>query len=125
LYICVLIPRHLHKQTNIVYFFFFAEQHCSAKFNTEIREIRVKEGLKAKFEATFAGNPAPVVTWEFDGKAIENSKNIQIKVKEGRTTLTIFEATMENNGFYTCRVKNSLAADKTRASLTVSSKYPF
>lgn len=103
--------------------FFFVEQKCSAKFTQEIKDQRVKEGMKAKFEAHFAGNPKPEITWEFDGKLIENSKNIQIKIKEGKTTLTIMESAMEHNGYYTCRVKNNLGSDRTRGLITVSSKY--
>ena len=100
----------------------FSEQTCSAKFTQEIKDCRVKEGMKARFEAGFAGNPKPDIVWEFDGKQLENSKAWQIKHKEGRTTLTIFEGAMEHNGYYTCRVKNQLGSDRTRALLTVSSK---
>merc|ERR1712020_232726 len=32
---------------------------------------------------------------------------------------TIFEGKVENNGYYTCRVKNKLGSDRTRALLTV------
>ena len=103
--------------------FFFSEQTCSAKFTQELKDTRAKETHKVKLEAMFSGNPMPEIVWEFDGKVIENSKNIQIKVKDRRTTLTIFEAAMEHNGHYTCRVKNPLGSDRTRALLTVSSKF--
>merc|ERR1719189_1417401 len=97
-----------------------SEQTCSAKFTQEIKDCRVKEGMKARFEAGFAGNPKPDIVWEFDGKQLENTKDWQIKHKEGRSTLTIFEGAMEHNGYYTCRVKNQLGSDRTRALLTVS-----
>merc|ERR1739848_931732 len=85
-----------------------AEQAQSAKFTNELRECRVRAGMKAKFEATYAGNPKPEFTWQFNGKQLENTKDWQIKHKEGRSTLTIFEGAMEHNGYYTCRVKNQL-----------------
>jgi hypothetical protein len=97
------------------------EQTCSAKFTQEVKDQRGVEGMKLRFEACFAGNPAPEVTWEFDGKLIENSKNMQVKNKAGRTTLTIFEAAQEHNGYYTCRVKNQLGSDRTRGLITVKS----
>ena len=78
--------------------------------------------MKLKMEAHFAGNPLPEVTWEFDGKPIENSKSIQVKVKDGKTVMTIFEAAMEHNGYYTCRVKNQLGSDRTRGQITIKSK---
>ena len=104
--------------------FFILEQESSAKFTSELKDQRGVDGMKLKFEAFFAGNPEPEVTWEGkDGKPIENSKNIQIKVKPGRTTMTVFEAAQEHNGYYTCRVKNKLGSDRTRGQLTVKSKY--
>ena len=83
----------------------------------------MKEAQKAKFEAHFAGNPKPEVTWEKEGKVIENSKEMAIKIKDGKTSLTIAEAAIDMNGYYTCRVKNQLGSDRTRALLTVSSKF--
>merc|ERR1712172_280839 len=83
------------------------EQESSAKFTSELKDQRGVDGMKLKFEAFF------------DGKPIENSKNIQIKVKPGRTTMTVFEAAQEHNGYYTCRIKNKLGSDRTRGQLTV------
>ena len=104
--------------------FFILEQESSAKFTSELKDQRGVDGMKLKLEAFFAGNPEPEVTWEGkDGKPIENSKNIQVKVKPGRTTMTVFEAQQEHNGYYTCRVKNKLGSDRTRGQLTVKSKY--
>ena len=78
--------------------------------------------MKLKLEAHFVGNPEPEVSWEFDGKVIENSKSMQVKVKNGITTLTFFEAAKEHNGYYTCRVKNKLGSDRTRGQITVKSE---
>ena len=80
------------------------------------------EGQKAKFEATWTGNPLPEIVWELDGNPLENNKDMQIKNKDHKTSLTIFEGKVENNGYYTCRVKNKLGSDRTRALLTVKSK---
>ena len=102
--------------------FFIPEQTCSAKFTQEIKDCRILEGQKAKFEGIYTGNPPPEVTWEFNGQLIENSKDIQIKVKDHRTSLTIMEGKTSHNGHYTCRVKNELGSDRTRALLTVKGK---
>ena len=98
------------------------EQTCSAKFTQEIKDCRILEGQKAKFEGVYTGNPPPEVTWEFNGVLIENDKDIQIKVKDHRTSLTILEGKTSHNGHYTCRVKNELGSDRTRALLTVKGK---
>merc|ERR1712008_239291 len=57
---------------------------------------------------------------EFDGKELENSKDIEIKHSKNKTSLTFNEAKIVNNGYYTCRVKNELGSDRTRARLTVT-----
>ena len=48
-----------------------AEQKSSPKFIQEIREVRIKEGMKARFEAIFAGNPRPNIAWLFNGEEIQ------------------------------------------------------
>ena len=50
------------------------------KFIREIKECRIKEGMRARFEGGFAGNPKPEITWYFKGQQLEDSNNIQIKV---------------------------------------------
>merc|ERR1712226_1322976 len=96
------------------------QQTCSAKFTQEIKDTRAKENQKAKFEGHFTGNPMPEIVWEFDGKELENSKDIEIKHSKNKTSLTFNEAKIVNNGYYTCRVKNELGGDRTRAQLTVT-----
>ena len=66
-----------HRINNLTYFC------CSAtvqapKFIREIKEIRIKEGMRGKFEAGFAGNPKPDITWTFNGQQLQNSKSVQI-----------------------------------------------
>jgi hypothetical protein len=92
----------------------------AAKFIREIKEVRNKEGMRARFEAVYAGNPAPTIAWFFKGKQVEESANIQIKVNDDTTSLNILECSQDHNGIYECKIKNELGEDKTRASLTVS-----
>merc|ERR1711981_1027509 len=97
-----------------------AEQAQSAKFTNELRECRVRAGMKAKFEATYAGNPKPEFTWQFNGKELPESDNFKVKVRDTTVSLTIFETTMEMTGYYQCIAKNELGTDTTRAGLTVN-----
>ena len=78
--------------------------------------------MKAKFEASFAGNPKPEFTWQFNGKVLPESENFKIKVRDHTVSLTIFETTMAMTGYYTCIAKNELGKDTTKAGLTVNSK---
>ena len=99
-----------------------SEQKHSAKFTQELRECRIREGGKAKFEVYFAGNPRPTVTWYKEGQELQNSSQVQIRIKEIKSTLTLIDCKPEEAGFFQCRVANELGSDTTRAGLTVSSK---
>ena len=92
------------------------------KFIREIKEIRIKEGMRGKFEAGFAGNPKPEITWWFNGQQMQNSKNVQIKLREDSSTLTLIDCSFDMAGIYECRAVNDQGSDKCRASLSVNSK---
>ena len=92
------------------------------KFIREIKEIRIKEGMRGKFEAGFAGNPKPEITWWFNGQQMQNSKNVQIKLREDSSTLTLIDCSFDMAGIYECRAVNDQGNDKCRASLSVNSK---
>ena len=53
---------------------------------------------------------------------LKNSKNVQIKIREDSSTLTLIDCGFDNAGYYECKAVNELGSDKTRASLTVNSK---
>ena len=78
--------------------------------------------MKAKFEATYAGNPRPEFIWQFNGKELPESDAFRLKVRDNAVSLTIYETTMAMTGYYTCIAKNELGTDTTRAGLTVNSK---
>merc|ERR1712080_616642 len=58
--------------------------------------------------------------WWFNGQQMQNSKSVQIKVREDSTTLTLIDCGFDLAGIYECRAVNDLGSDKTRASLTVN-----
>merc|ERR1712158_26372 len=97
-----------------------AETEQAPKFIREIKEVRLKEGQRARFEAGYAGYPKPEVTWYFKGEILKNSSKVQIKVREDSSTLTIIDCSFDDGGMYECRAANSLGTDKTKGSLTVN-----
>ena len=103
----------------------FAETEQAPKFIREIKEVRLKEGQRARFEAGYAGYPKPAVVWYFQGEILKNSSKVQIKVREDSSTLTIIDCSFDDAGIYECRASNNLGTDKTKGSLTVNSKYIF
>ena len=100
-----------------------SETEQAPKFIREIKEVRLKEGQRARFEAGYAGYPKPEVTWYFKGEILKNSSKVQIKVREDSSTLTIIDCSSDDNGVYECRASNNLGTDKTKGSLTVNSKF--
>ncbi len=78
--------------------------------------------MTAKFEATFAGNPKPAVTWLKDGEELANSRKVQIRVKANRTVLALIDVQDSDVGHYVCKVSNELGTDTSRAGLTISSE---
>jgi len=80
----------------------------------------VRAGMSARFEATFAGNPPPTVTWMKEGEELKNSKKIQIRTKDFRTTMTVIDVNDDDAGTYICKVANEIGADTSRASLTIT-----
>ena len=105
------------------YFIIYSPATVQApKFVREIKEIRIKEGMRGKFEAGFAGNPKPEITWWFNGQQMQNSKNVQIKLREDSSTLTLIDCSFDMAGIYECRAVNDQGNDKCRASLSVNSK---
>merc|ERR1712241_1572165 len=97
-----------------------AETEQAPKFIREVKEVRLKEGQRARFECGFAGYPRPEVTWYFQGEVLKNSSKVQIKIREDSSTLTIIDCTFDEAGMYECRASNALGTDKTKGSLTVN-----
>merc|ERR1712062_700077 len=97
-----------------------AETEQAPKFIREVKEVRLKEGQRARFECGFAGYPKPEVNWYYQGEILKNSSKVQIKVREDSSTLTIIDCTFDDAGMYECRASNTLGTDKTKGSLTVN-----
>ena len=61
--------------------FVYSATEQAPKFVREIKESRIKEGMRCRFEAVFAGNPKPEITWYYKGVQLQETDNIQIKVR--------------------------------------------
>ena len=49
--------------------------------------MRIKEGMKARFEAIFAGNPRPNIIWLFNGEEIQGRMESQLSSMQTRSML--------------------------------------
>lgn len=64
-----------------------------------------------------------MIIWYHDDKIVRNTSNVQIKITETKTTLTIKRVTKEDEGVYTCKANSNLGEAKNRAKLYVKSNY--
>ncbi|KAB5530702.1 hypothetical protein PHYPO_G00132430 [Pangasianodon hypophthalmus] len=77
----------------------------------------VKEGGAVSLSCTAEGNPEPEVTWSFQSKTRVTGRR--------QTTLTISEASLEDDGVYTCTATNDLGSDTRTVSLRVEGDCPI
>ena len=99
---------------------FFSAIVQNAKITKEIQTNRIKEGTSTEFNAGFAGNPQPEVSWYYNGNKLEESERVKITTNHTNSCLHMDDCTMEMDGVYECRIENKLGSDKTKASLIVS-----
>jgi len=92
----------------------------NAKITKEIQTNRIKEGTSTEFNAGFAGNPQPEVSWFYNGSKLEESERVKITTNQTNSCLHMDNCTLEMDGVYECRIENKLGSDKTKASLIVS-----
>jgi len=92
----------------------------NAKITKEIQTNRIKVGTSTEFNAGFAGNPQPEVSWYYNGNKLEESERVKITTNHTNSCLHMDDCTMEMDGVYECRIENKLGSDKTKASLIVS-----
>merc|ERR1712008_188246 len=83
--------------------FINSDEYRKPEWLTKMEEI--KERLAATVQAP---------------KFVREIKEIQIKVREDSSTLTLIDCGFEVAGIYECRAVNDLGSDKCRASLTVN-----
>lgn len=62
-----------------------------------------------------------VIIWYHDDKIVRNTSNVQIKITDTKTILTIKKVTKEDEGDYICKANSNLGEAKTRAKLYVKS----
>ncbi|MCJ8746095.1 hypothetical protein PDJAM_G00137840 [Pangasius djambal] len=77
----------------------------------------VKEGGDVSLSCTAEGNPEPEVTWSFQSKTTVTERR--------QTTLTISEASLDDDGVYTCTATNDLGRDTRTVSLRVEGDCPI
>nr|CAD7423862.1 unnamed protein product [Timema monikensis] len=97
---------------------------CVPTFVQEIRDTRATETETVVFECQYSGTPVPDIVWYHNDKTIRNTKNVQIRIKNNKTTCTIHKATLEDEGTYVCKATSDVGVETTRARLYVQALAP-
>ncbi|XP_061410475.1 obscurin-like [Lethenteron reissneri] len=86
---------------------------------------KVSQGYSATFTCMVSGRPAPTITWQRDGKNVDNfvdSYRFLTEGRDGMHTLKINSVRPSDMGTYSCKVKNSAGEVNASAILGVPSE---
>ena len=84
----------------------------------------VKDGDSAKFVCKLTGLPPPTVHWCYRNQEIVGSDEVYELYHEGETaSLCLPEVLPEDEGEYSCTIKNKNGETTCKATLKVDSKY--
>ncbi|XP_048455168.1 myosin light chain kinase, smooth muscle [Rhincodon typus] len=89
-------------------------------FKETLKDTQVVDGERLLLQCRVAAEPAPVVTWTINGKAIKSSKFINISQEGSVYTLAIEEVLPEDEGLYKCIAENSAGKMECSCSVTVA-----
>ena len=73
---------------------------CPPEITKHLMDIEVGETETAKLEVNFIGNPKPEIIWTRDGEELVNSRHVQIRERENRTTLQLINLSTAMAGEY-------------------------
>jgi len=63
------------------------------------------------------------IVWYRNDKAIRNTKNVQIRIKDNKTSCTILRVTTEDKGTYVCKASSEIGMAVTKAKLEVKGNF--
>ncbi|XP_072435441.1 myosin light chain kinase, smooth muscle-like [Chiloscyllium punctatum] len=89
-------------------------------FKETLKDTQVVDGERLLLQCRVTAEPAPIVTWTINGKAIKSSKFINISQEGSLCTLAIEEVLPEDEGLYKCIAENSAGKMECSCSVTVA-----
>merc|ERR1719318_1726106 len=92
---------------------------CPPEITKHLMDIEVGEAETAKLEVHFIGHPRPEVIWTRDGEELTNSRHVQVREMEGKSTLLLINCTAAMAGEYRMVVVSPLGSDLTFSRLVV------
>jgi len=92
---------------------------CPPEITKHLMDFEVGETETAKLEVHFIGNPKPEIIWTKDGEELVNSRHVQIRERENKTTLQLINVNSSMAGEYRLVVISSLGSDLTFCNLSI------
>ncbi|VEN54120.1 unnamed protein product [Callosobruchus maculatus] len=89
------------------------------RFTQKLNDATALENEKVEFTVNFLGQPAPKVCWFKDAFEIFSSRRIRITTDTDRSTLTIHQCSLSDEGEIKCTATNRAGHAATKAKLTV------
>ncbi|CAG9530815.1 unnamed protein product [Cercopithifilaria johnstoni] len=91
------------------------------KFEVPLKDQTVLTNKEVKLKCRILGDPQPQITWTKDGNIISSTRHQKFKFTEdGWCSLTIFNCTAKDTGFYLCTASNVLGSESSHLMLTVA-----
>ena len=103
----------------------FKENQNEPSFSSTLIHSRTAVGGKTILKCAVVVFPNyPEVCWYKDSKVLDEDKRFTFNFDDnGEITLIIDPVTAEDEGYYTCMLKNEFGASHCEAPLTVDGKY--
>lgn len=95
-------------------------QGVAPKFTQPLKSVDVEEGMSATLECEVIGSPVPSITWFKDGERVEDTARYQTRSNGKRATLTVTNATLDDEGDYKCVAENPLGSAFCSCELLVN-----
>eukprot|EP00106_Octopus_bimaculoides_P016754 XP_014784196.1 PREDICTED: titin-like isoform X3 [Octopus bimaculoides] len=92
-------------------------------FVERLQNYNAKENQTVTLTCTAVGCPLPMMSWQKDARML-SSKDYDISTENGRSTLTIKNATPADSAWFQCSAVNVAGSALTRARLNVIGKGP-
>ncbi|XP_058807498.1 uncharacterized protein LOC131673494 isoform X2 [Phymastichus coffea] len=89
------------------------------RFDRDLRDCVVLEGLQAEFLVVYDGTPLPKISWFKDGFEIFSSRRTTITTDSNTSTLIIHTTSMDDEGEIKCSATNRAGHISTRAKLII------
>jgi len=92
---------------------------CPPEVTKHLVDLEVGETETVKLEVNFIGNPRPEVLWTREGEELVNSRHVQIREREGKTTLVLINIPATMAGEYRMVAISPLGSDLTVSRISI------